>query len=238
MQVIRRVYRRGCRARALGNSSAPEEVRHVANAAGDRAVHRHRVGTAGTAHAAAPAAAPPEPISVNDNRTATGTLNGGVLMVRLEARTGEWHPDGDADLKIIVNAFGVENGPLQIPGPLIRVIEGTEIRVRIRNRPDEPLVVHGLFSRPSASVEPNGVVSIPAGEVRENRFVAGAPGTYFYWAASNETRELGRRSGNDAPPGAFIVDPKGSAPMRDRVLVATSWNARTVGGEQSTSAGW
>ena len=191
-------------------------------------------GTAGTAHAAAPAAAPPEPVSVNDNRTATGTLNGGVLMVRLEARSGEWHPDGDADLKIIVNAFGVENGPLQIPGPLIRVIEGTEIRVRIRNRLDEPLVVYGLFSRPSASVEPDGVVSIPAGEVRENRFVAGAPGTYFYWGASNETRELGRRSGNDAPlSGAFIVDPKGSTPPRDRVLVATSWNGtRTVDGEQ------
>ena len=191
-------------------------------------------GLAGPAPAAA--AAPSELISINDNRTPAGTLNGGVLTIHLEARTGEWHPDGDADSSVIVNAFAVEGGPLQIPAPLIRVVEGTEIRVRIRNRLDEPLDLHGLFSRPMTSPDANDVFSIPAGDIREARLVAGAPGTYFYWAAPNADIELGRRAGSDGQlSGALIVEPSGQPPSGDRVLVATSWNdTRTVDGGQVT----
>src|SRR5688500_12065465 len=50
----------------------------------------------GTAHGAS--LAPPdsgsrsvERIAINDNRTSAGMLRDGVLTVRLEARTGEWH---------------------------------------------------------------------------------------------------------------------------------------------------
>ena len=44
---------------------------------------------------------------------------------------GEWHPDGDADPGIVVPAFGEEGKPSLVPGPLVRVPEGTEIpRVR------------------------------------------------------------------------------------------------------------
>ena len=32
-----------------------------------------------------------ERISPNDNRKSAGTLSGGVLTIRLEARAGEWH---------------------------------------------------------------------------------------------------------------------------------------------------
>ena len=37
--------------------------------------------------------------------------------VRLDARDGEWHPDADAGPSVVVRAFAVEGGPLQIPGP-------------------------------------------------------------------------------------------------------------------------
>ena len=48
----------------------------------------------------------PERIAINDNRVAAGTLAGGTLTIRLEARVGEWHPDGDADSGVVVKAFG------------------------------------------------------------------------------------------------------------------------------------
>src|SRR5262245_14006040 len=92
--------------------------------------------------------APPERIAINDNRTPAGAQAAGTLTIRLEARVGMWHPDGDSAPGVAVKAFSLEGGPLQVPGPLIRVREGTEIRAIIRNTLDESLVVHGLYTRP------------------------------------------------------------------------------------------
>ena len=89
-----------------------------------------------------------EQVTINDNRHAAGSLVGNTLTIRLEARLGEWRPDGDDGLAVKVKAFAVENGPLQVPGPLIRVHEGTQIRASIRNRLEEPLAIHGLYARP------------------------------------------------------------------------------------------
>ena len=122
-----------------------------------------------------------ERIAINDNRAAAGTLRDGVLTIRLDARTGDWHPDGDADRGITVAAFAEEGKPAQIPGPLIRVPKGTEIHAFVRNSlPDSTLVVHGMYTRGAPPV-PTRCRSKP-GEVREVRFRAGLPGTYFYWA--------------------------------------------------------
>src|SRR5215510_2452967 len=110
-----------------------------------------------------------ETIAINDNRTAAGSLQGTTLTVRLETREGEWHPDGDQDPGINVLAFALEGGPLQIPGPLIRVTEGTEVRAFVRNRFEkEPLVIHGMYTRPAATA-PEPIVIEP-GQVREIRF--------------------------------------------------------------------
>src|SRR5687768_6333745 len=125
----------------------------------------------------------PERVSANDNRVSAGILRNGILTVRLEMRQGEWHPDGETETGVQVRAFAEEGKRLQIPGPLIRVAEGTEIRVSIRNTaPDVPLVVHGLHARGApASAAAADTIHVPAGGAREIRFVAGAPGTYFYW---------------------------------------------------------
>jgi FtsP/CotA-like multicopper oxidase with cupredoxin domain len=90
----------------------------------------------------------PERVVINDNRLAAGTLRVGVLTVRLEAREGEWHPDGDGDPGLVVRAFGESGKPLRIPGPLLRVAEGTEIHAFVRNAlADSTLTIHGLSTR-------------------------------------------------------------------------------------------
>ena len=162
-------------------------------------------------------------IIVHDNRVPAGTLARGILTLRLETGTGTWRPEEDAGPGIVVHAFAETGGPLEIPGPLIRIPEGTELRIRIRNRnTGSPLVVHGLHERPGAAED---TLHVAAGESREIRFRAGSPGTYFYWAtttgaATTETRT----SAESQLAGAFIVDPRESAVPEDRIFVIGLWS--------------
>ncbi|MEX2177374.1 MAG: multicopper oxidase domain-containing protein, partial [Gemmatimonadaceae bacterium] len=153
----------------------------------------------------------PDRVSANDNRVSAGTLRGGILTIRLEMRQGEWHPDGETEPGVLVRAFAEEGKGLQIPGPLIRVVEGTEIRVSVRNAdPDAPLVVHGLHARGAASSA--DTIHVPAGGVREIGFVAGAPGTYYYWGTTKDVPAFGGRLALDTQlSGALIVEPRGAA---------------------------
>ena len=172
-------------------------------------------------HATPVAQASPELITINDNRHAAGTLVGDTLTIRLEARLGEWRPDGDDGLAVKVKAFAVENGPLQVPGPLIRVHEGTDIRASIRNRLDEPLVIHGLYARPGKADQ---LTIIRPGETQDFTFPAGSPGTYYYWAATDGATPLAQRLGRDTQlAGALVVDPRGAARDADRVLLIANW---------------
>src|SRR6185436_7887748 len=72
-----------------------------------------------------PARMPIERIVTHDNRTPAGQLRAGVLTIRLEAREGEWRPTTDGEPALVVRAFAEEGKPLSVPGPLIRVPEGT-----------------------------------------------------------------------------------------------------------------
>ncbi len=174
--------------------------------------------------------AKPEQIAINDNRTAAGTLDGGTLTLRLEVRPGQWRPDGPADHAVDVLAFAVEGAPLQIPGPLIRVTEGTEVRAFVHNALDkEPLILHGMSARRSPPGEADAITIAPK-EVREIRFLAGLPGTYFYWAATGNV-PLPERSRRDSQlSGAFLVEPKGAARRDERVFVMGVWADGAVGG--------
>lgn len=167
-----------------------------------------------------------ERIAINDNRSPAGTLRDGTLTVRLEARDGEWHPDRDSEPGVVVRAFGVEGGPLQIPGPLIRVKEGTEVRALVRNALNsERLVVHGLYARTARPPDASDVVTIEPGEVREIRFLAATPGTFYYWGATGAATTLTQRSGRDSQlSGAFIVEPRNVTAPPERVFVITGWN--------------
>ena len=177
----------------------------------------------GQSESGAAGAATPESILINDNRTAAGTLSDGVLTIRLDARVGEWHPDTDTTPGVQVKAFAVEGGKLQIPAPLIRVTEGTEVRAVIRNSLSDPLVVHGLYTRPGPATAEDPP-AIGPGQTREIRFVAGAPGTYFYWAAPDAKTPLPQRLARDSQlSGAFVVDPRDAPRTPDRILVMGFW---------------
>ncbi|MEO7454768.1 MAG: multicopper oxidase domain-containing protein [Gemmatimonadaceae bacterium] len=165
-----------------------------------------------------------ERIRINNNRSASGTLTGGVLTVHLDAREGEWFPEGDSTGGIVVRAFGADGGPLQVPGPLLRVAKGTEIHAFVHNSiRGERLVLHGLNTRGSQDGA-NDTVSVGSGEEREIRFTASEVGTFYYWAASNTARAIAARVSMDTElSGAFVVDPAVGPPPADRIFLVSFW---------------
>ncbi len=168
----------------------------------------------------------PAAIAANPNRTAAGRLAGGVLTVRLVARPGRWSPEEAEGAGLDVEAFGEAGGPLENPGPLIRVPEGTEIRASVRNAiAAETLIVHGLDTRPGSSGD---TVQVAPGATRSVRFAAGAPGTYLYWATTTGAATMKARHGRDSQlNGAFVVDPRGARPA-DRVFVLSVFDDTVV----------
>ncbi len=181
---------------------------------------------------ATPEAAVVERIVANDNRAPAGTLKNGVLTLRLEAREGEWRPDRDSDPGLLVRAFAEEGRPLVVPGPLIRVPEGTEIHAFFRNAlVDSTLIVYGLSQRGTKVAGAADTIQVRPGQVREVRFVAGAAGTYYYWGTTRAGALADRPVLDAELSGAFIVDPRGSTgPARDRVLVLSLWTKNPRGG--------
>jgi FtsP/CotA-like multicopper oxidase with cupredoxin domain len=159
-------------------------------------------------------------ITTNDNRLPVGRLHDGVLTIGLEVRTGIWYPEERDGPGLKVQAFAEPGRSPQIPGPLIRVPEGTEIRVSLRNNiPGATLVIHGLHTRPG---NPDDSVQVAPRETREIRFKAGRQGTYYYWATTTGM-SLKDRDGVDSQlTGALIVDPPGRR-LPDRVFIMGWW---------------
>jgi FtsP/CotA-like multicopper oxidase with cupredoxin domain len=170
-------------------------------------------------------AAPPDGFALpriepNDNRQPAGQLEDGVLTLRLTAGEGMWHPHGFDRAGIRIGAFAEDGAPLEIPGPLIRVPVGTEVRTTVRNALDRPLTVFGLGAE--RGIAGDSVLVAPDAEA-EFLFVASEPGTFYY---------LGRTEIPGVPDplwtgslhGAIVVDPPGAAIRAgDRVFVLSSW---------------
>jgi hypothetical protein len=87
-------------------------------------------------------------IQANSNRLPAGKLENGILTLHLDLLLGDWYPEAETGPSMKVYAFAEEGKELQIPGPLIRVPEGTEIRVTLRNLLAVVAVVHGLHQHP------------------------------------------------------------------------------------------
>jgi len=169
---------------------------------------------------AAPLAAQLPVIRANHNDRPAGSVENGVLTLRLVARSGLWHPEAENGVGLEVQAFAEEGRALENPGPLIRVREGTEIRVHVRNAiAGATLVVHGLVTHPVAGADS---LVVPPGGEREADFTAGAPGTYFYWATTTGVSLDRRRKVDSQLSGALIVDPRGVRPD-DHVFVIGVW---------------
>lgn len=163
----------------------------------------------------------PGPIVANQNRIPAGKFEAGVLNVQLEIREGAWHPEADDGPVLYVQAFGEVGHSAQIPGPMLRMPQGTSVHITVSNKLDSKATVYGLNIRPGEATDG---LEIPAGETRERTFLAGVPGTYYYWARSVERSNRGfgalpQPVFQDAHlNGAFIVDPPGVVPA-DRVFV-------------------
>ena len=169
-----------------------------------------------------------ERVMANDNRQPAGTLRDGVLTLRLEARVGEWHPDGDDAPGADLPAFAEVGKPPQIPGPVIRVVAGTRVTATVRNGlPNDTLIVHGLYTR-DADGRAGVPIELAPGQERTVEFVLAAPGTYYYWGTTTR-RQLRYRVHEDSQlTGAIVVDPPGATLAADRVFIIGMWTD-TVG---------
>lgn len=160
-------------------------------------------------------------ILANQNRTPAGKLENGVLNVALEIRSGTWHAETEDGPPLFVQAFAEAGHAAQIPGPLLRMPEGTTLHVTVANTLKIKATVYGLATRPC---DPAAGVEIAPGESHEFTFAAGAPGTYYYWARTTEIFKNALRTfvqplrADAQLNGAFIVDPAGSA-IADRIFV-------------------
>ena len=160
-----------------------------------------------------------EAIVANDNRTAAGILRNGVLTLALEVRPGALHTEEDTGPSVPALAFAEVGKPLRVPGPLIRVPQGTELRVTVRNPFRDSLLYVGGLADHGTNTAP---VTIASGQTREFRFKAQTPGTYYYWANTGDRDIIEREWFEGQLTGAFVVDPPG-ARTDDRIFVLGTW---------------
>ena len=160
-------------------------------------------------------------IVANQNRVPAGKLENGVLNVALEIRSGTWHAEAEDGPPLFVQAFAEAGRAPQIPGPLLRMPEGTTLHVAVTNKLKLKATVYGFATRPC---DPAAGVEIAPDESHEFTFAAGTPGTYYYWARTTDVLKVGERTlvqplrADAQLNGAFIVDPAGSV-VADRVFV-------------------
>lgn len=154
----------------------------------------------------------------NDNEEPAGTLEDGTLRLDLEIVRGTWRPLGEESGPVTVLAFAEAGEEPQIPGPMIRVPEGTEVVISLTNPLDAPLGIRGLAGRRNISeaegtwLDPDfrmPIVEVAPGETREVRFTVDASGTYMYQGRVEEGPGTVEPNEDDLLGGALIVDPTG-----------------------------
>ena len=171
----------------------------------------------------------------NDNRTPAGTVKEGTLTLRLVMRAARWYPDGPSGCALRVHTFAEEGRPSQIPGPLIRLRAGTNLRVTVRNDLSSPVWLRGMQDRDARSLDST---EIAPGATHLFAFQATVPGMWYYWAGGvNDGVPV---SGEDGQlVGAFVVDSTrtpgeayGRTAPNDRVFVMTRWTPHGTTGNR------
>jgi manganese oxidase len=156
-------------------------------------------------------------VQPNDNRTPAGSLSQDTLRIHLVVKMARWYPEAAIGPFIDVPTFTEEGKTPSIPGPLIRVKEGTTIVASVRNELDDStLWISGLDSRPAKADS----TAIRPGESHSFTFRTGAPGTYLYFAKAGSV-DWNKRE-REQLSGAFVVDALG-ARTDDRILMINIW---------------
>jgi FtsP/CotA-like multicopper oxidase with cupredoxin domain len=170
----------------------------------------------------------------NDNRVVAGQLEHGVFTIQLELLQATWYPEQEGGTNLPAYAFAEKGKAPQIPGPLIRIPQGTEVHASIHNSLPTTMYLRGLHAHDAASSDP---LRIAAGETADVRFAATTRGSYYYSARSmkESIREVGLLNVTDDLPmgegpfgiesqleGGFIVDPPGGT-VDDRIFIITIW---------------
>ena len=101
---------------------------------------------------------PDIPRVVTHDLEAAGKLEGGALTLRLEIREAAWHPGAKDGPSMPILAFAEEGKSPSVPGPMIRVQQGTSIHVSVKNTTLFHASVHGLHARPGVASD---VLKIP-----------------------------------------------------------------------------
>ena len=162
--------------------------------------------------------APPPTVSPNDNRSPAGIVSNDTLRISLVVKVARWYPEADDGLFVDVPVFAEEGKTPSIPGPLIRVREGTTIVATVANElSDSTIWMHGLVTRPAKADS----TAVRPGTRRTFTFKSGRPGTYFYYA---NTGVIDRKQGErEQLAGALVVDPAKGSP-EDRILMINIWS--------------
>lgn len=177
-----------------------------------------------------PLSAPPAlaPAVLNDNRTPAGAMSGQTLTLELSIVETDWRPMGPDEPGATVYAFAEAGREPTIPGPLVRVRQGTHIRASVTNMLDTTIVVQGLSSRRQPTLD---IVTLEPGATQTVEFDADVEGTYHYWGA--EAREgtaaidiRQRLNAEETLGGAFVVDPAEGDVPEDRIMIINVYRHR------------
>ena len=167
-----------------------------------------------------------EPISAPNAQPATETEGGqplayreenGVKVFELTAKTVLW-PIMDG---VTVTAY-TYNGT--VPGPMIRVTEGDQVRIIVKNELPAPTTIHWHgVEVPNAMDGVPGVTQDPIqpGETFTYEFIAKPAGTFMYHSHFEGDVQVG--AGLYAP---FIIDPiagEADPPAVDKTLMISEW---------------
>jgi FtsP/CotA-like multicopper oxidase with cupredoxin domain len=157
----------------------------------------------------------------NANVEGAGVFRDGVLTVALEAKRSTWRPGGPDRPAMTIEAFSEPGKPPLMPGPLVRVSAGMEIRLSVRNSLQLPLtffVPASIRGGPDKFTATDSIVVAP-GAVGLLSTRASVPGNYVYRATTpTGTSKAWKLAG--ALAGALVVDTAGRVePPHDRVFV-------------------
>jgi FtsP/CotA-like multicopper oxidase with cupredoxin domain len=149
----------------------------------------------------------------NSNTAPAGRLDNGVLTLDLEAVRAKWHSGGGMPSGKEIDVFAEVGKSPTMPGPLVRVPAGTEMRVRVHNA-----LTHGItFFLPNPASGEDSVV-IAAGASGQLSARLTGPGNYIYRAT--DTSAIATNLAMDgALGGAIVVDTAGRPRPHDRVFM-------------------